>query len=320
MKSTDNYKASSILIGQQQYSPLQKVVTKQTEKYQINFLVKRDDLIHPQISGNKWRKLKHNLIDAKNNNIKQLITFGGAYSNHIHAFSAAGKIFGFETIGIIRGEEDLDNPTIRAARAAGMIIHYVTRQQYKKRQDRAYLLTLNQRHPDAIIIPEGGTNLSALRGVSEIVTELAECKPDFICTPCGSGGTTAGLLVGATSQTKIISVPVLKNAQYLIAEIHNLIGQLAIKNDNWDFIDGYHFGGYAKVKPQLLNFIERFHRETQIELEPIYSGKMFYALFDLMAQGYFPKNSTVVAIHTGGLQGVNGLKQRGLLPQDWLNS
>ena len=275
-------------------------------------------MIHPLISGNKWRKLKYTLIVAKENNISTLLTFGGTYSNHIHAFAAAGKLNSFRTIGIIRGEEDLDNPTIADAKAWGMQIKYVSRLEYKKRHDPEYLQGLQLSYPDALIIPEGGTNITALKGVSEILNELIYIAPDFVCTPCGSGGTTAGLICGATADTKIVSVPVLKGAAYLKDLINTLVQQCNITNDNWDFIDGYHFGGYAKITPELISFIEQFHNETKIELEPIYSGKMFYAVFELMKQGYFPENSTVVAIHTGGLQGVNGLKQRGLLPQNWL--
>lgn len=300
-------------------SPLQPIINNLTKHHNVTLHIKRDDLIHPLISGNKWRKLKYNLIEAKQRNVRQLVSFGGAYSNHIHAFAAAGNIYDFNTVGIIRGEEDLENQTIADAKKFGMTIHYVTRAEYRQRHNPEYIEILQQKFPNAQIIPEGGTNTTALKGVSEILGELADHNPDYVCTPCGSGGTTAGLIVGAPLQTKVISIPVLKNANYLVDEINSLVRRSGVSNNNWSFIDGYHFGGYAKIKPELIVFIEQFFKQTSIELEPIYSGKMFYGIYDLIRQGYFPAGSKIVAIHTGGLQGVNGLKQRGLLPTDWLN-
>jgi len=278
--------------------------------------VKRDDLIHPTISGNKWRKLKYTLLHAKQQGVSQLVSFGGAYSNHIHALAFAGKTCGFETHGIIRGEFYPDNPTLQDAQHAGMKLHFVTREQYRQRTDLQYLSQLQQQFPNALIIPEGGTSEHALAGVADVMNEIATHHPDYIVTPCGSGGTTAGLL-SASSDTQVISIPVLKNAGYLKQEINQLTSQIATPKQ-WHFIEDYHFGGYGKIKPELLRFIESVHREHDLVLEPIYSGKMFYAVFDLIEKDYFPVGSHVVLLHTGGLQGLNGLIQRNIVPKQWL--
>lgn len=319
-------KALTSLLTQKINSPLQQVVTAETKHHDIRLYIKRDDLIHPLISGNKWRKLKYNLIMAKDRNISTLVSFGGAYSNHIHALAAAGKIFNFKTTAIIRGEEDLNNPTLNQVKALDMQLKFVSRLEYKQRYNRLYLEQLQQQYPQALIIPEGGTNKIALKGVAEIINELSQQidHVDFICTPCGSGGTTAGLISGADKQTKILSFSVLKNGQYLIDEINALVQPPDARcpgeqNTNWQFIDNYHFGGYGKFTPELITFIEQFYQQTKIKIEPIYSGKMFFGLFDLIKQGYFPAGSNIIAIHTGGLQGINGFKQRGLLPHDWLD-
>ncbi len=309
------------MLTQKPNSPLQLITTTETQRHGVRLYIKRDDLIHPLISGNKWRKLKYNLISAKNNNIKNLISFGGAYSNHIHALAAAGNLYNFNTMAIIRGEEDLNNPTLNQIKKMGMQLKFVTRLEYKQRHNRLYLQNLQQQNPQALIIPEGGTNGVALKGVAEIITELSQQLDNshFICTPCGSGGTTAGLIIGTQNNTKVLSFSVLKNANYLIDEINQLVLHCGKPKTNWLFIDDYHCGGYGKITPELIAFIEQFYRQTRIKLEPIYSGKMFFGLFDLIKQGYFPAGSNIVAIHTGGLQGINGFKQRGLLPTDWLD-
>jgi len=245
------------------------------------------------------------------------VSFGGAYSNHIHALAYAGKLFGFNTVGIIRGEYDAKNPTIIDVKSYGMTVEFITRQQYKRRHDSDYLQQLQAQYPNALIVPEGGSNQMALYGLAEVMDELSTQQVDYLCCPCGSGGTTAGLIAANAPTTKIISVPVLKDADYLKQQIIDLVGR-PISHEKWDFIQDYHFGGYAKLKPQLLTFIEQFYHQYQIQLEPVYSGKMFYAVFDLIKQGYFPRSSHVVLLHTGGLQGINGMQQRNLLPANWL--
>lgn len=297
-------------------SPLQSISHPLCTKHGIKLSIKRDDLIHPTLSGNKWRKLKFTLAHAQDNEYQQLVSFGGAYSNHIHALAFAGKLHGFKTHGIIRGEYDPQNPTIVDAKSAGMTLDFISRAQYRLRYSEQYLAEIQSRFSKALIIPEGGTNQFALAGVAEIIDEIQSDNVDYICTPCGSGGTTAGLL-SHHNDINVVSVPVLKNAEYLQNEIATLVG-MPLSKLKLQFIQGYHFGGYGKTTPQLLEFITQFFNHSRIMLEPIYSGKMVYAIFDLIAQGHFPQGSHVVLLHTGGLQGLNGLIQRKKLPEQWL--
>lgn len=295
-------------------SPLELLHDNIFEKHGVNVYVKRDDLIHPEISGNKWRKLKYNIIEAKNKNKNLLISFGGAYSNHIYALAKAGEVFGLETLGIIRGEYDPLNPTIQFAKHCGMKLQFVSRIEYKKRYNIDYLTQLNETYPNSVIIPEGGTNPLALTGFKELIQEIPKEKADFIISPCGSGGTTAGLLAHSYDKQIIISIPVLKDSEYLK---HNIIELVGNNKHQLEFFDNYHQGGYGKINKKLLDFIEHFNNKHNILLEPIYSGKMFMAFYDLLEKGHFKPGSSITLLHTGGLQGLNGMKQRGLIPKDW---
>ncbi|GAB0110888.1 1-aminocyclopropane-1-carboxylate deaminase/D-cysteine desulfhydrase [Pseudoalteromonas distincta] len=273
--------------------------------------VKRDDLLHPLISGNKWRKLKYNLAHMKELNKTELLTFGGAFSNHIHACAAAGKEFNIQTHAIIRGPElDSNNPTLQFAKQCGMQLHVVNRIEYKQRYDQRYLEALQGRFPNAFIIPEGGTNEHALLGCKELVHSLPE--HDYLVCPTGSGGTLAGLIEGSEANTHIIGIAVLKQAQYLNAEVKKLSSK-AKKQDNWQLLTDFHDGGYGKFSPALWQFCQEMNHTYNLPLEPIYSGKMMYALWKLIEQDYFPPGSKIIAVHTGGLQGLNGLKYRGLI-------
>ena len=299
-------------------SPLQIVETILSKKYGVNLLIKRDDLIHPTISGNKWRKLKYNLQQAKENGCDLIISFGGAYSNHLHALAFAAHDIGIKAHAIIRGEYDPSNPTVASLQNNGMSLQFISRLEYKQRNDVAYLARLQDKFPRAAIIPEGGTNKLAVQGVAEILNELPLDKIDYICVPCGSGGTTAGILGNCPLGTEIISIPVLKKAAYLKDRIEALLTPAQLNNKKWHFIEGYDFGGYGKVKSELLLFIEDFYQQTNIKIEPVYSGKMFFAIFDLISKGYFAPGSTIVLIHTGGMQGLDGMRQRKLVPHGWL--
>ncbi|MFT6349146.1 MAG: 1-aminocyclopropane-1-carboxylate deaminase [Psychromonas sp.] len=351
-------------------SPLQKIEHPLLDLWQLTLFVKRDDLLHSEISGNKWRKLKYNLLEARRQQVDHIISFGGAYSNHIHALAAAGFHFGFKTTAIIRGESwYANNPTLKQALAWGMELQFVTRQEYKKRAESAYLQSLQSTYPHAFLIPEGGSNKFAIRGVMEALQEIqqqANHPIDHIITATGSGGTLAGLIAGiaqaqpqpkvaaitvlknahsrnqkivaqaqpqpkvtaitvlknahsrnqkivaqAQPQPKVTGIAVLKNAHYLNQEIVSLLQQAKInKNNNWCLQTDFHHGGYAKVPLELNGFCEQFSLQTGIPIEPIYTGKMFYALFKLIDQGYFNRGEHIVALHTGGLQGNDGLKQK----------
>lgn len=267
----------------------------------ITLSLKREDRLHPAISGNKFRKLKYNLIAARQQGFRALLTFGGAYSNHIAAVAAAGFELGFKTIGIIRGEELADkiqdNPTLQLAKAQGMQLHFVTRTDYRHKGDHEFLEQLKRQFGEFYLIPEGGTNQLAIQGCEEILTEQDKQDFDYICCAVGTGGTIAGMINSSSIQQKILGFPALKG-DFLANEIKQWTTRT-----NWDLCLNYHFGGYAKTTPDLLEFIQNFQTKTDIEIEPIYTGKMLFGIFDLIEKGYFPANSRILAIHTGGLQG-----------------
>ncbi|SIR47804.1 1-aminocyclopropane-1-carboxylate deaminase/D-cysteine desulfhydrase [Pontibacter lucknowensis] len=292
-------------------APLQQLHSKIWEEQGIALWVKREDLLHPTISGNKWRKLKYNLQEAKRLQHDTLLTFGGAYSNHIAAVAAAGQEFGFKTIGIIRGEEHLPlNPTLSFATTAGMELHYTSREAYRQKTDPVYLAQLAEQFANPYIIPEGGTNALAVKGCTEIVSDIS-IEYDYICCASGTGGTIAGIIAGLEGEKQVLGFPALKGGEFLREEIEQLIQSYSGQRyDNWQLITDYHFGGYAKVKPELLGFMRGFQQEHNLPLEPVYTGKMFYSLIDLIQEGYFPKGSRIVAVHTGGLQGNAGFKER----------
>lgn len=277
----------------------------------VTLWVKREDLLHPHISGNKWRKLKYNLQEARQQGHHTLLTFGGAYSNHIAATAAAGKEYGFKTIGIIRGEEHLPlNPTLSFATSCGMQLHYISREEYRRKSDPAFLEELQAKYGNVYMLPEGGTNLLAVKGCTEIVADISI---DFshICCAMGTGGTLAGIVAGLAGDKSILGFPALKGGEFLRQEVEELVQAYSGKSySNWQLVTEYHFGGYAKVKPELLHFMQQFREHHHLQLEPIYTGKMMYGVFDLIRQGYFPRGSSLVAVHTGGLQGNAGFAQR----------
>lgn len=278
------------------------------EKQNISLFIKREDLLHPEISGNKFRKLKYNLVKAQEGNHNTLLTFGGAYSNHIAAVAAAGDLLGIKTIGIIRGEELeenihvtlLKNPTLAFAVSRGMKLKFVTRTEYRQRSELQFIEKLKQDLGEFYLLPEGGTNALAVKGCEEILTE-ADSEFDNICCPVGTGGTIAGIINSAQPWQNILGFPALKG-NFLKEEIKEYTS-----SQNWKLIPDYHFGGYAKVSAELITFINDFSRKYQIPLDPVYTGKMFFGIFDMIKRSAFPQNSSILAIHTGGLQGITGM-------------
>lgn len=272
----------------------------------LKIYLKRDDLIDNEISGNKWRKLKYNLLQAKSLGYKQILTFGGAYSNHISATAAACQRFGFESIGIIRGDE-LDenaNHTLRFASSRGMKLHFVDRSSYRKKSDADWLKRLSQEN-NAFIVPEGGTNDLALKGVAEMVDEI-DMDFDYLICPVGTGGTLAGIASALTSNQTALGISSLKGADYLYDEIHNMLGF----DHNWQINHDYHFGGYAKSDSHLIDFINDFKDITAIPLDPVYTGKMMFAVMDLIKKDKFESGMRLICIHTGGLQGIDGFNEK----------
>lgn len=271
----------------------------------VKLCIKRDDLIHPHISGNKYRKLKYNLLQAEKESKDTLLTFGGAYSNHIAATASAGKEFGFKTIGIIRGDElaiNLEetlkkNHTLQFAASCGMQFKFVSRTDYRKKHEQAFIHQLKQDYGDFYLVPEGGTNQLAVKGCTEILSKDTE-QFDWITTAVGTGGTISGIINASKAHQKVIGFPALKG-DFLTAEIQHY----ATKK-NWKLNSDFHFGGYAKTSEELIIFINTFKKETGIALDPVYTGKMMYGLVDLIRNNYFDSGSKILVIHTGGLQGI----------------
>ncbi|MCD0467844.1 1-aminocyclopropane-1-carboxylate deaminase/D-cysteine desulfhydrase [Flavobacterium sp. ENC] len=273
-------------------------------KNDISLTIKREDLIHPFISGNKFRKLKYNLVQAKAENHKTVLTYGGAFSNHIAAVAFAGKEYGFETIGVIRGEELFDkieeNPTLKFAQENGMQFEFVSREEYRLKSEAFFIEKLKDKFGDFYLVPEGGTNTLAVKGCEEILT-AEDSVFNYVCCAVGTGGTISGLINSAYADQKILGFPALKG-DFLKDEI-----RIFAKKDNWDLISDYHFGGYGKINLELIEFINAFFDANQVPLDPIYTGKMVFGVIDLIHKDYFPAHSKILLIHTGGLQGIDGM-------------
>ena len=267
----------------------------------IEIYIKREDVLHSEISGNKFRKLKYNLLVAKQLGFNKLLTFGGAYSNHIAAVAAAGRDCGFETIGIIRGEElvskYLENPTLNKAAKDGMQFSFVSRSQYRDKMNPDFLVELKQQFGDFYLVPEGGTNELAVKGCEEILTDNDEMF-DFICCAVGTGGTISGIINSLKPHQRALGFPALKG-DFLFDEIRKYT-----KNDQWDLVTDYHFGGYAKINNDLKQFMSQFYKKYLITLDPVYTSKVAFGVHDLISKGYFKPKSKILIIHTGGLQGL----------------
>ncbi len=274
------------------------------ENSSIKLFIRREDLIHPFVSGNKFRKLKYNLEQAQKEKHCSLLTFGGAFSNHIAATAFAGKKIGFETIGVIRGEELAakiqENPTLKFAKECGMKFEFVSREKYKTKDSKEFISELAQKFGSFYLIPEGGTNDLAVKGCEEILTDR-DSDYDFICCSIGTGGTIAGLINRSFSHQKVLGFPSLKG-DFLKEDICKFV-----TNTNWDINSKYHFGGYAKVSDELIFFMNNFYSKYKILLDPIYTGKLVFGVIDLISKNYFPLHSKILIIHTGGVQGIAGM-------------
>lgn len=296
---------------QAQNTPIVQLTHPIYDKTQVSLALKCDYLNHPTIAGNKYWKLKYNLLAAQRNG-QRLLTFGGAYSNHIHATAAAGAAIGLPTIGLIRGELPTPlNPTLAFAQTHGMTLIATSRSDYRRRYDPDYLAALQHRYPDALLLPEGGSNPLAIHGCTELLSPDEYARHDFIACAVGTGGTLAGLAAAAPTNVRLLAFPALKGAQFLapdVAQLQQAAGYPPRDNITW--LHDYHFGGYAKHRPELIDFINTFKAQHAIPLDPIYTGKLLYGLHDLIAQGFFPAGSRVLAIHSGGLQGIAGFNAR----------
>ena len=279
----------------------QEILLKNTS---VKLFIRREDLIHPFVSGNKFRKLKYNLLEAKKQKKSTLLTFGGAFSNHIAATAFAGKQNGLKTIGIIRGDELAskinENPTLKFAQENGMVFEFVSREVYRLKESDDFIENLKNKYGDIYVIPEGGTNDLAVKGCEEILEEN-DVFFDFICSSIGTGGTISGIINSTSPHQKVLGFPSLKG-DFLQKDIRKFA-----QKENWKLITDYHFGGYGKVSSELIEFINSFYKENCIPLDPIYTGKMVFGVIDLINKDYFPENSKILMIHSGGLQGIQGM-------------
>ena len=290
----------------------QHIVLPELEAKNYQLFIKREDQIHPLVSGNKFRKLKYNLKEALDQKKTTLLTFGGAFSNHILATAIAGKSTGFKTIGIIRGDElgvDLEktfasNSTLRNASKHGMQFDFVSRETYRNKTSIEFTEILQKKYGDFYYIPEGGTNSLAVKGCEEILTK-EDSQFDYICSCVGTGGTISGIINNAKNHQKVLGFPVLKGDF-----LENEILKYAKKQENWELNNDYHFGGYGKYSDELIHFINRFKSQTDIPLDPIYTGKMMFGVLDMINKKRFPNGSKILIIHSGGIQGIAGFNHR----------
>ncbi|MCW8935963.1 MAG: pyridoxal-phosphate dependent enzyme [Gammaproteobacteria bacterium] len=289
-------------------SPITQIHNQLLDSKNIKLFIKRDELIHPVIQGNKWRKLKHNLLDAEKKQQDTLLSFGGAYSNHLHALAAAGNQLNLKTIGIIRGEAPKHlNPCLQDMQHWGMQLKFISRLEYKQKTSIEFLNNLKQAFGDFYLIPEGGNNSAGMKGCAELLDELDD-KYDVICCEVGSGTMLSSLIQNnKIAETKYLGFAVMKNPQ-----LDNEIKESLIeKSDSttWEINHHYHFGGFAKTSPELDEFIINFKLKHNIQLEPVYSGKMLWGILDLLKLDYFKPGTRILAIHGGGLQGLRGFPQ-----------
>ncbi|MGD1845187.1 MAG: 1-aminocyclopropane-1-carboxylate deaminase/D-cysteine desulfhydrase [Salibacteraceae bacterium] len=288
----------------------QELIHPEIEKNGLQLWVKREDLLHPEISGNKWRKLKYNLKAARTGNYQRLLTFGGAFSNHLLAVAAAGNHFGFDTVGVVRGEAHATlNPTLQRCSDLGMQLHYIDRTTYRQKHLPAVYTALLDAFGPAYLIPEGGSNSLGVAGCRE-VWEGISVPIDVVACACGTGATFAGLVDAAPAGTRGWGFAVLKQGEHLKGPIGQWLGEDWSTTASWDLITDYHFGGYARYTPELLQFLAAFKSQQGFALDPVYTGKLFYGLFDQVRQGAFRRGTSILAVHTGGLQGIAGFQKR----------
>lgn len=289
---------------------IQKLTHALLEEKGVELAVLRLDQVHPLVSGNKFFKLKYNLEEAKRLKKNTILTFGGAFSNHIYATASAAHFAGFRSIGIIRGEyADSENPTLAHAQKLGMQLYFVDRESYRQQSSAEFLEDLKAQFGDFYLIPEGGTNDLAIQGTKEILGDQALDFTHF-CVSIGTGGTFAGLASVLKSHQKLLGFSSLKGEF-----IHQEIGKLLESNQivpkgSFEIKTTYHFGGYGKFKSELIDFVFWFYGEFNIPLDPIYTGKMAFGAWDLIGKDHFPTNSKILLIHTGGLQGNAGFKSK----------
>lgn len=287
------------------YSPEEELHLPLFEEKKVQVFIKRDDMIHPFISGNKWRKLKHNIIEVQKQNKKHLVSFGGIWSNHLLATACAAAHFGLKSTAFVRGE-DIANDSVFMYRLYGMDLIFTDRQRY--RDKKALFADHFADDSDAYFVNEGGAGKLGARGCAEIIDELEHSYDQIFCA-AGTGTTAAGLLTGIMRkqpQARLHVIAVLKGAGFLSEEISKYSEGLT----NFDLHTDYHFGGYAKYNDELLYLVRDFVSATGILIDQVYTGKMIFALMDMIRNDKFKPGSRILAVHTGGTFGILGVKEK----------
>lgn len=288
-------------------TPLKPLKVQQISYNACRLAVLRLDQNHPQISGNKYYKLLFNIDCARALGKSGLLSFGGAYSNHIHAMAYAARENGLKAIGVIRGERQENlNPTLKDVQAWGMQLVYMDRESYRTKTDDAVLAKLQKQYPDYYVIPEGGSNDLALQGCMRINDHISETY-HTICVAAGTGITAAGIIEGMSRNQQLLAFAVLKG-DFLERQTGHWLNKG--KRKNWRLITDYHFGGYAKWKPELIAFIRDFRLQTGITLDPVYTAKLAFGIVDMLEKELLPNNGKTIMIHSGGLQGIRGFEER----------
>ena len=295
-------------------TPIEKIYHPDIEHSGTELWIKRDDLIHDEVSGNKWRKLKHYVEKAKERD--GIVTFGGAYSNHIAATAAIGRLLGIQTTGIIRGDEldSSSNLTLSKANSDGMKLLFVTREEYGFRDQLAYHKQIKQEYGNVVVVPEGGAGYEGIVGATEIMRGHDDF--DVVVVSCGTGTTLTGILISLKSHQHAIGFPALKGG-FIKEEVSRMVGEYFLDKsiedeylNGFSIFDEYHFGGYAKVDPGLIEFMRSFYEHTNIKLDPVYTGKMMFGLFDQLKNNNKYSGKKILAVHTGGVQGLKGIEEK----------
>ncbi len=296
-------------------APLQEIHFDLFEQKSIRVFVKREDLLHPLMGGNKLYKLHGYLKAYLDSDCRgPIVSFGGAYSNHVLALAAAGNLHDIPTVAVIRGEEPgVLSDTLADAKNLGMKLVFVSRSEYRRRHEAEYLQTLKDKLGDVFFIPEGGSGKLGAQGcisLAEGITLSAQFRPEIVFHACGTGGSLAGLIAGFERQPvagiQTYGVPVLKGHTALKSDIIRMISDLGGESHNWCLLEDYHAGGYAKFPDELASFMQEFEQQTRLDLDPVYTAKVMWAIVDQVKQGRFPAGSNIIAVHSGGLQGRRG--------------
>ncbi len=287
-------------------SPVTQIHSPLLDEKRIQLFIKRDELIHPVIQGNKWRKLKYNLQHAIDTGHHSVLSFGGAWSNHLHALAAASQLCELNSIGIIRGEAPSPlNPCLTDMQNCGMQLEYISRKAYREKTNDNFLQQLKEKYGDIYIVPEGGNNAAGIQGCAELLDELEDTY-DYICCESGSGTMLSSLIShNKNPGTCIMGFAVMKNPN-LQEEIEAQLHKLPDTKSSWQLIHDYHFGGFAKNTTELIDFIQQFKQQHTIQLEPVYSAKMLFGIMDMISRDQFKTGAKILAIHGGGLQGLRG--------------